>query len=193
MKSSLLKRLASISASCLLIAATSAALAQQASDSDKKFVDEALKGGMAEVDLGHLAADKAASDDVKAFGQKMVTDHTRLGDQMKTVANDIGVNPPEGTSAEGLATKAKLSMLSGKTFDDEYIKAMVKDHEEDLKAFRNEAMNGTSPEVKRAARQGATVVQEHLAMIRKIAAAHNVSVSMNSAKPSPYGPAYRGQ
>jgi len=52
---------------------------------------------------------------------------------------------------------------------------MVKDHEDDLQAFKNEAANGTSPAVKRAAHQGETVVAEHLEMIRKIAQAHNVS------------------
>jgi len=51
---------------------------------------------------------------------------------------------------------------------------MLKDHEDDLEAFKKEVASGTSPEVKRAARQGEAVVEEHLAMIRKIAKAHNV-------------------
>jgi putative membrane protein len=185
-KRSFVHRLASLSAFCLLVAASITVLAQAPSDDDKKFVDAALKGGIGEVELGHLATDKGVSSDVKEFGQKMVTDHTRLGNKMKTLATDIGVTPPNGAGVEAMATKTKLELLSGKTFDDEYIKAMVKDHEDDLQAFRNEATNGVSPAVKRAAREGATVVQEHLAMIRKIAAAHNVSVSMNTLKPSPY-------
>ena len=164
-----------LSASLLLTMAGGAAFAQtNASDDDKHFVEAALKGGMTEVDLGKLAADKGASADVKQFGQKMVTDHTRLGDRMRTVAGQIGVTPPTMDTISGMGEEAKLKVLSGKSFDDAYISAMLKDHEDDLEAFKKEAASGSSPEVKRAARQGEAVVEEHLAMIRRIAKAHNV-------------------
>ena len=180
MKNICLPRLASIltsiTASAILLAATSIAVAQSnASDDDKKFVEAALKGGMAEVDLGNLAVKRGASADVKHFGQMMVTDHTRLGDKMKTVAGEVGVTPPSMTTPSDIALKAKLELLSGDTFDKAYISAMVKDHEEDLTDFKKEAAGATSPEVKKAAREGEMVVSHHLAMIRKIAQAHNVS------------------
>ena len=175
MKNISLRPVALFSASILLLATASAAFGQAPSDDDKHFVEAALKGGMGEVELGKLAAQKGASDDVKMFAQKMVTDHTKLGDKMKAVAAEIGVKPPDMSNAGSMAEKTKLEVLSGKTFDDAYISAMVKDHEDDLQAFKNEAANGTSPAVKRAAHQGETVVAEHLEMIRKIAQAHNVS------------------
>jgi putative membrane protein len=176
MKNIRVRHLALFPAALLLFATSSAAFAQAgASDDDKHFVEDALKGGMAEVELGRLASQKGASDDVKMFGQKMVEDHTKLGEKMKAVAAEIGVKAPDTVSAGGMATKAKLEVLSGKSFDDAYISAMVKDHEEDLQAFKNEAANGSSPEVKRAAHQGEMVVSEHLEMIRKIAQTHNVS------------------
>jgi putative membrane protein len=176
MKNFGVRHIALFSTALLLFAATSAAFGQAAaSDDDKHFVEAALKGGMGEVELGKLAAQKGASDDVKMFGQKMVTDHTRLGEKMKAVAAEIGVKPPDMTKAGTIAEKTKLEMLSGKTFDDAYISAMVKDHQDDLQAFKNEAANGTSAAVKRAARQGETVVSQHLEMIRKIAQAHNVT------------------
>ncbi len=164
------------SASLLLAAYASAAFAQNAaSDDDKHFVESALKGGMEEIDLGKLAADKGASADVKQFGQKMVTDHERLGEKMKAVASEIGVKPPDMTTVSGMGEKAKLEVLSGKTFDDAYISAMLRDHEDDLEAFKKEVESGSSPAVKRAARQGEAVVEAHLALIRKIAKAHDVS------------------
>jgi putative membrane protein len=165
-----------LSASLLLAASSVVAFAQNAaSDDDKHFVESALKGGMAEIDLGKLAADKGASADVKAFGQKMVTDHGRLGEKMKTVAGEIGVKPPDMSTVSDMGEKAKLEILSGKTFDDAYISAMLRDHENDLEAFKQEVASGTSPAVKRAARQGEAVVEAHLAMIRKIAKAHDVT------------------
>jgi len=176
MKSNCMKRFASLTTALILMAATSAAVAQAtASDDDKKFVDAALKGGMAEVDLGNLAVKKGASDDVKQFGQKMVDDHTKLGDKMKTAAGEIGVNPPSMTTPSDMALKAKLEVLSGDAFDKAYISALVKGHEEDLKDFKKEVAEGTSPVVKGAARQGEVVITHHLAMIRKIAQTHNVT------------------
>jgi putative membrane protein len=176
MNSMHMKHLVSLSASAILLASSLAAVAQaSASDDDKKFVETALKGGMSEVDLGQLAAKSGKSADVKQFGQMMVTDHTRLGNKMKVVAGQIGVTPPSMQSASGMATEAKLKVLSGDSFDKAYISAMLKDHEEDLADFQKEEANATSPAVKAAAKQGETVISRHLAMIKKIAAAHNVT------------------
>lgn len=176
MKSMQVKHIVTLSASAILLASSLAVTAQAtASDDDKKFVETALKGGMSEVDLGQLAARAGKSADVKQFGQMMVKDHTRLGAKMKTVAGQIGVTPPSTQSADGLATKAKLEVLSGDSFDKAYISAMVKDHEEDLADFKKEEENGSSPAVKAAAKQGEAVISHHLAMIKKIAAAHNVT------------------
>ena len=151
-----------------------------ASPSDKKFVKEALGGGMAEVELGKLAAEKGSSDDVKQFGQKMVDDHTKLGDQMKEVAGKVGVTPPTMIPAKDKMLKTKLEAMSGDAFDKAYIKAMVKDHQEDEMAFKKEADSGTSPDVKSAASDGEKVVSMHLDMIKDIAKKHNVMTGSSS-------------
>jgi putative membrane protein len=183
MQNKSMQRLVFLSASAILLAATSAAFAQApASSDDKRFVKAALQGGLGEIELGKLAAEKGNSDDVKQFGQKMVDDHGKMGETMTGVAQQVGVTPPTGLSVSEEAEKAKLNMLSGESFDKAYISAMVKDHEADLKDFRKEANGGSSPAVKSAAHDGETVVSHHLMMIRKIAQAHNVSASYQ--KPS---------
>ena len=55
--------------------ATAKATAESVSSGDRKFLEKAAQGGMAEVELGKLAAQKAGSADVKQFGQRMVDDH----------------------------------------------------------------------------------------------------------------------
>src|SRR3954454_16232901 len=80
-----------------------------ASSSDKKFVHSALEGGNAEIQLGQLAAQKGSSEDVKQFGQKMVDDHTKLGDQMKQIAQQQGIDVPDGLPAKDKALQTKLS------------------------------------------------------------------------------------
>jgi putative membrane protein len=152
----------------------------QASAADKHFVEKALQGGTAEVKLGQLASEKASSEDVKEFGQKMVEDHTKLGDQMKQVAEQVSVSPPSGLSPQDEALYTRLQGLSGDQFDKTYIKAMVKDHRTDLNEFKKEATAGKSPEVKDAAEQGEKVIASHLRMIEQIAQKHNVTMAQGS-------------
>jgi putative membrane protein len=144
---------------------------------DQDFVRKALEGGAAEVQLGQLAEQKSQSADVKQFGQKMVQDHTQLGDQvMKPVAKQLGVKEPNGLSKKDKQLVASLGQLSGPRFDQEYIKAMVKDHKQDLKEFESEAKMSQDPNVKKAAEEGTTVISQHLQMIEQIAQTHNVAV-----------------
>ena len=175
-----MQALVSLSCSCILLTAGAVAFAQASGDAsatDRHFVHEALAGGMAEVELGQLASQKGTSDDIRQFGQKMVEDHTRMGAHMREVAGQIGVNPPTGLSAQDQTLKARLEGLSGAQFDTAYVRAMVMDHETDLKAFQGEAASGSSQAVKDAASQGAAVVSQHLEMIKQIAATHHVAVN----------------
>jgi putative membrane protein len=143
--------------------------------SDQAFVSKALQGGNAEVQLGQLAQQKAQSSDVKDFGQKMVQDHTQLGEQMKPIAQQLGVKEPKELSKKDRQLMAKLQGLSGQQFDEAYIQAMVKDHKQDLKEFKQAADMTQNPNLKQVAQQGAQVISQHLEMIQQIAQSHNVS------------------
>lgn len=144
------------------------------SQNDKNFVRSALEGGNAEVALGQLAAQKGSSEDVKQFGQKMVDDHTRLGDQMRDVAQKEGIRPPDGTSTKDKALEVKLKTLSGPAFDKAYIGAMLKDHRHDLDAFNREANKGNDTAIKEAASRGALLIGEHLKLVEQLAYSHNL-------------------
>jgi putative membrane protein len=130
--------------------------------SDLKFAQMAAQGGMAEVELGQMAAQKGTNADVKAFGQQMADDHTKANDDLKSVAAKQGVTLPSGLSAKDQALKSKLQNLSGEEFDRAYMKAMVKDHEEDVKEFQKEANNGKNPQIKDFASRTLPVLQGHL-------------------------------
>jgi putative membrane protein len=152
---------------------------------DQAFVTKALEGGMAEVQLGQLAQEKSQSDDVKQFAQKMVNDHSQMGDKwFKPVAKEIGVSEPKGPSKKDKKLIEKLQGLSGQEFDTEYIQAMVKDHKEDLKDFQTEAEAAQDPNVKQIAEQGSKVISQHLQMIEQIAQNHNVPIDGKSKEVS---------
>jgi putative membrane protein len=149
----------------------------QASPLDKMFVSKALQGGMAEVQLGQLTLQKSNNDQVKQFAQKMIDDHTRLGEQMKPVAQQLGVSEPKGISKKDKSTIEKLQGLSGSAYDEAYIKDMVKDHKQDLSEFQTEASSGQDQTVKDAATQGSKVIAQHLQMIQQIAKDQNVNMA----------------
>jgi len=123
---------------------------------DKTFMKKAAKGGMMEVAMGKMAEQNAQSDDVKSFGKRMVTDHTKANDELKSIASQKGVQLP--------AKEPKLKWTSDKA----YIDMMVKDHEKDLAEFKEEASSGSDPDVKKFADDTAKVVQEHLDLAKEI-------------------------
>src|SRR6476660_4993049 len=109
---------------------------------DHTFVMQAAKGGLAEVQLGQLAADKASSDEVKKFGQRMADDHSKANDELKTLAQSKNITLPSEIGPEEKALRDRLMKLSGPAFDQAYMKAMVSDHVKDVNEFKLESKSG---------------------------------------------------
>jgi putative membrane protein len=154
--------------------------------SERAFISKAMEGGIAEVQLGQLAEQKSQSNDVKQFAQKMVSDHGQMGEKwLKPVAQQMGISEPKGLSKKDKKEMEKLQGLSGQDFDREYIAIMVKDHQKDLKEFKDEANTAQDPNVKQIADKGSQVIEQHLQIIEQIAKNHNVDVGgkeMSSTK-----------
>jgi putative membrane protein len=146
----------------------SSAAGKSTSHALRSFAMKAAEGGMAEVELGRLAAQKASNDRVKQFGQKMVDDHTKANNDLKQAASQEGIELPADTNAKHKATMHKLSGLSGAAFDKAYMDAMVKDHVADVKEFEKASKaNGDSP-VKSFAATTLPTLKDHLQMARDL-------------------------
>src|SRR5205807_8479023 len=118
---------------------------------DKKFVKDSALGGLTEVELGKLAAQKGSSDAVKQFGQRMVDDHSKANDQLKEVAGKSNIEVPAALDSKHQSRVDKLAKLSGPEFDKAYLKDQVKDHQRDVSDFKSEAQNGSDPNIKQFA------------------------------------------
>ncbi len=136
---------------------------------DKMFLQKATEGGIAEVKLGQLAAQKGSSDEVKTFGQKMVDDHTVLNTDIASVADTMGVRLPKTITKEDQAEYDKLSGLSGSDFDREYLIVMVKAHHTDLHAFRMAADHTGDSSLGETIAKALRVIREHTIMVDKLA------------------------
>jgi putative membrane protein len=131
---------------------------------DKTFLTKAAEGGMAEVELGKLAQQRAASDAVKKFAKRMVDDHSKANEELKTIAVNKGVTLPAGLNAKDQATMDRLSKLNGPEFDRAYMDDMVRDHRTDVAEFRREADHGSDPDVKAFAAKTLPTLEDHLKM-----------------------------
>jgi putative membrane protein len=136
--------------------------------SDKKFVIAAIEGGLAEVELGKLASERAANDAVKQFGKRMADDHGKAGDELKKIAQDKGVTPPAELNAKHARLRDKLAKLSGAEFDRAYVNEMVKDHRSDVKEFQREADKAKNADVKSFASKTLPTLQDHLKMVEDL-------------------------
>lgn len=136
---------------------------------DKSFVKKALEGNAAEVQMGQLALQKSNDDQVKQFAQRMVDDHGKMQDQLKPVAEQMGVKVPEGPSKGQMKKMEKMKTLSGDAFDQAYIKDMVKDHKSDASEFKEEAQSTQNAQLKQLATEGGQTIESHLQQIQQIA------------------------
>ncbi len=144
---------------------------------DSAFMKKAADGGMAEVELGQLAVQKATSSEVKAFGQRMVDDHGKANDQLKQLAAEKHVDLPLQPSAKHEAMKTKLEALSGSAFDQAYVAEMVKDHKQDVAEFQRQSKTAKDDDVKSFAKQTLPTLKEHLKQIESIRPGHKTESS----------------
>lgn len=139
-----------------------------AKGNDQKFAMEAARGGMAEVELGRLAQQKASNADVKQFAQRMVDDHSKANDQLKAAAEKAGITLPTDAGPKHQAMMSRLQGLSGDAFDREYMKHMVQDHKKDVSEFQKQANSGSESNLKEFAQSTLPTLQEHLRMAQEI-------------------------
>jgi putative membrane protein len=144
------------------------ALVMKVTKSDARFAVDAADGGMAEVALGQLAEQKAVGQPVKDFGTMMVKDHSKANDQLKELAQKKGISLPKSLSDENQKLKNDLSAKSGESFDKAYVKAMIKDHKDDIKKFDEATRNVKDTDLRYFFVNTLPVLKMHLATIEKI-------------------------
>jgi putative membrane protein len=135
---------------------------------DQKFLQQAAVGGMAEVELGQLAQQKAENDAVKQFGARMVQDHGKANDELKQLASSKGATLPSAPDHKHQQEKAKLEKLSGAAFDRAYMKHMLDDHKKDVSQFRSKTKSAKDADVKAFATKTLPTLEEHLKLAQDV-------------------------
>lgn len=138
------------------------------SGDDAKFAVAAANGGMAEVELGKLAQQKAQSAQVKNFGAMMVQDHSKANAELMELAKNKNITLPDSLGADEQKLKADLSSKSGAEFDKAYVQAMLDDHKKDIEEFEHARGIVKYPEMSAFIDKALPVLKKHLAAIQQI-------------------------
>lgn len=137
-------------------------------DYDSEFLAKAASGGMLEVALGKAVATGAMTPDAKKFAEQMVTDHTKANAELMALAAKKNITLPATLSDDHKDVLKKVTEEKGIKMDQEYMKEMLKDHEEDVKEFTDASIKATDPEIKAFAAKQVPVLKMHLDMVTKM-------------------------
>ena len=137
-------------------------------DYDSEFMTKAASGGMLEVEMGKQVTARAVTSQAKEFARKRVTDHTKSNAELKALAAKKNIALPATLGDEHSKVMKDVMEKKGVKMDQEYIKEMLKDHQEDVKEFTDASIKATDPGIKAFAAKNVPVLKMHLGMVAKM-------------------------
>lgn len=143
-------------------------LKQDKKDFDSDFMTKAASGGMLEVELGRLVAQRGATPEGKQFGQQMVDDHTKANEELKSIAAQKNITLPATLGEDHREVLDDVTDEKGVDMDKKYLQEMVKDHEEDVKEYTEASVRATDADIKAFAAKNVPVLKEHLSMAQRM-------------------------
>jgi putative membrane protein len=150
---------------------------------DRKFIDDAARSGMFEVQVAQLAASKTSDPDVKSFAGMLVDQHKAAINELVKIAAARGVELP---AAPGRALRRdieKLGQKNGDEFDRDFVRDVgIKAHEKDIKMYQKASKDVKDPELKAFVDKTLPHLQEHLAAAEKLPQSGRNGAAMGNNK-----------
>jgi len=117
----------------LLLTAPASAADQAAKPTDPQIAHVAYTAGQLDIAAAQQALNKSKNQDVRAFAQQMVGDHTAVNDQALALVKKLNVTPEDNPTSKNLtqqaeATRNKLASLNAAAFDKAYVDNEVAYH-----------------------------------------------------------------
>jgi putative membrane protein len=135
------------------------------------FVSNASQSDMYEIQAGQIAQQKATSNDVKAFGKMMVTDHTAMSNEMKPLIMAAGKQPAASLDQRRQGLIDNLKAASPADFDRVYLDQQEAAHNEALDLMKGYAEHGDDAGLKGGAQKAIPKIQAHLDRVKELQAA----------------------
>jgi putative membrane protein len=131
-------------------------------DDDRTFINDAAIAGMMEVEAGKIAQKKGMNASVKSFGEMMVNDHTKAGNELKSLASSKNAMLPDSLPADDRKHLDDMNKMTGKKFDEHYMKMMVDDHQDVIDKFEKISNRSKNADLKSWADKTLPTLRTHL-------------------------------
>jgi len=92
--------------------------------------------------MGMLGVERGTNNDLKAYAQRILDDHTLSNAEVQALARLKGIALPDPTKTDGPAIS--LSRLNGIDFDQAFVREAIQDHLKDLAEFEKEDQSSAS-------------------------------------------------
>lgn len=151
------------------LAQTTPPAAGTATAADKDFITFVGQTDMTEAHFGQLAQDQATDQDIKDYGQTLVTDHTKDYNTVSALATKLGADMPKGIDAAHNKMIDPVAKLKGRAFDHRFLADMVKGHEQAIAKYKKEADSGDNADLKAYASATLPTLEMHLQKAQELA------------------------
>ena len=128
----------------------------------ENFVHTAADANTFEIQSSQIALQKTTNEQVKDFAHLMIKDHTRIGDEFKSIAEKQNLQLPKGLDSKSQSSLKRLQSESGTRFSRTYARMMLKGHQQAVKLFQSYAQNGDDQQLNEWAQRTLPTLQEHL-------------------------------
>ncbi len=143
---------------------------------ERRLLQEVSEANLAERQLGNIATQRAANQDVVTFAQRMVEDHGAANEELMKLAAEKGVVMPTALEPSHQKLRERLARLSGSAFDRAFMDAMVTDHNKTVRTLDRLARTAQDEDVRAYAERTLNVIREHQAHAKDIRARLSVGV-----------------
>ncbi len=141
----------------------------RAADEEREMFEDLVHASLAEIETGRLALDKTQNPQVRRFAQQMIEDHTQALQEMQQLGQKKQMSVPTETDFQHKAIATALRLLTGETFDKQYIRQVgVNDHRRTVDLLTRMQQSARDPELQAHAGKMLPIVQRHLAMAREM-------------------------
>lgn len=131
------------------------------------FIKETAQSGVAEVNMAQVGTQKAQDPALKEAAQQLVTDHSKLNDQLKELAQKKGITLSTEVDSKHQRMIDHLSGLSGAEFDKAFAQHMAQGHKKSIAKFKKAAANTEDTEISQFAKGALPTLEGHLTLIQK--------------------------
>jgi putative membrane protein len=130
-------------AALLLLAAPDAI----AAPFDDLFVRYEAQGSAYELEFARLGQARAMRSDVRSYAAILVNDHEAYNGALRDLAASKGITVPSGLTASDQKRLDRLARTRGTAFDSAFVREARRINNENLRAFRKEAVRTADPDI----------------------------------------------